>query len=183
MRAVRTVPLVVGIAGLVALVSLAVAVRSLRESANGHHREARASQDRQLGRALPRSPRAEQPEPKPLASKVCVRGVDGFAMAATRSLAVRLDLRDPSSEQALALISTTAVRAQRFVEQLAPAPTLPKRMGSTTEGPGGQRIPRQPVNPRRRACDGTAYAWFALDSRSPLTGSAASRPDAPTKTD
>ena len=122
-------------------------------------------QDRQLGRALPASEKGRDLEPKPSAAKVCVTGLDTFAMAATRALAVRLDADDEARRQALAAISRAAVRARRFVEQSAPAPTLPKRLGTTTEDQAGRRIPRVPVDPARPACDGQAYAWFPLDAR------------------
>lgn len=141
-----------GAAAAGALVTLAIVTHDSRMTRSAQYRSATVAQERELSRALP--PVIERGA-LPMGSPVCVTGVDTFATAIADL--VTTDLRSPDA-QTLAAISGAALRAERFVENESPAPTLPGRMGSVEQGDG-----RVPVEPTRQACRGRGYAVFSLE--------------------
>jgi hypothetical protein len=114
-------------------------------------------------RPTPAAPALPSARPAGGGRRLCVSGVDTFAVAVDRALRISPVSRDGSLELArLVDLSDQAVRAERYAEQGAP-PALPQRMGcgrtSSTEG-----HPRclEPLQPVRTACDGEAFAEAPL---------------------
>ena len=144
----------------VAVALLTAFMHGARSEENARYAESRGRQWREVG--MTRPPRGEPDEAPVGARQVCVTGIDTFVVAAERELRLLAGADGPARVAAVRRLSQLAVRAERHVELAGPAPTLPKRLGSTTaDGP------RRSVDPPRTWCDGRAYAEFPDDVPEP----------------